>query len=141
MLPREIVMRQQCEKRCNRFGASQHDQWKEDRMLPADYVFWPVVAAMAASNLYFSQRVAGDRMAMQWDANGKPIRTAPKAVGLWSMVAFALAVRLLVWMLATYVPEKAHGAETAVLLFSLIVAASHVIMARAAMRAGSGRMG
>jgi len=105
-------------------------------MLAADYIFWPAVALMAASNLYFSPRIKGGRMVMQWDVNGQPTWSAPKALGLWGMVAFALAVRVLIWAAMTYAPDRVHGAESGLLLFSLIVAASHVYMALTAARAG-----
>jgi hypothetical protein len=105
-------------------------------MLAADYIFWPAVALMAASNFYFSPRIGSGRMVMQWDFKGRPSWSAPKAVGLWGTVIFALAVRLLIWAMMTSAPDMVHGEEFGLLLFSLIVAASHVLMARAAMRAG-----
>lgn len=105
-------------------------------MLAADYIFWPAVALMTASNFYFSPRISSGRMAMQWDFQGRPTWSAPKAIGLWGMVFLALAVRLLIWAAMTYAPDTVHGGESGLLLFSLIVAASHVLMARAAMRAG-----
>jgi hypothetical protein len=104
-------------------------------MLVADYVFWPAVAFIAGCNLYFTPRIRGDRIAMQWGFDGEPTWYAPKAVGLWGMVAFALAVRLLIWAASSYVPEKVHGAEIGLLLFSVIVAAVHLLMLRAAARA------
>src|ERR1700681_1315818 len=67
--------------------------------------------------------------------DGEPTRYAPKAVGLWGMVAFALAIRLLIWATSTYVPEKVHGAEIGLLLFSVFVGAVHVLTLRAAARA------
>lgn len=52
------------------------------------------------------------------------------------MLAFALAVRVLIWMLSTYAPSKVHGAEVGLLLFSIIVAVSHVLVVKKAVRAG-----
>jgi uncharacterized protein DUF1648 len=104
-------------------------------MLAADYVFWPAVGLIAGCNLYFGPRIRSDRIAMQWGFDGEPTWYAPKAIGLWGMVAFALAVRLLIWAASTYVPEKVHGAETGLLLFSVVVAAVHVLTLRAAARA------
>ncbi|WP_156042137.1 DUF1648 domain-containing protein [Bradyrhizobium sp. URHD0069] len=101
----------------------------------ADYAFWPAVASMAGCNLYFGPRIRYNRMAMQWGFNGQPTWYAPKALGLWGMVAFALAIRLLIWAASTYVPEKLHGADIGLLLFSVIVAVVHVITLRAAARA------
>jgi hypothetical protein len=66
-------------------------------MLAADYMFWPAVAFIVGCNLYFWPRIRSDRMAMQWGFDGEPTWYAPKAVGLWGIVAFALAVRLLIW--------------------------------------------
>ncbi|KRR02631.1 hypothetical protein [Bradyrhizobium valentinum] len=104
-------------------------------MLVADLVFWPAVAVLAGCNLYFGPRIKSARMAMQWGLDGEPTWCAPKAVGLWGMVAFALAVRLLIWGASTYAPEKVHGAEIGLLLFSVIVAAVHVLTLRRAARA------
>ncbi len=104
-------------------------------MSSADLIFWPVVALLAACNLYFAPRIRSDRIAMQWGFDGRPTWYAPKAVGLWGMVAFALAVRLLIWGLSTYAPTKVHGAEVGLLLFSVIFGASYVLMLRKAMQA------
>jgi hypothetical protein len=104
-------------------------------MLNADLIFCPVVAFLAACNLYFGPRIRRDQIAMQWGLDGEPRWYVSKAVGLWSMVAFALAVRLLIWVLSTYTPSKVHGAEMGLLLFSFIVAASHVLMVRKALQA------
>jgi hypothetical protein len=104
-------------------------------MMTADFIFWPAVAFMAGCSLYFGPRIHSDRMAMQWGFNGEPTWSAPKAIGLWGIVAFALAVRVLIWAAITYVPEKVHGAEIGLLLSSIIVAATHVLTLRAAARA------
>lgn len=103
-------------------------------MLFADWVFWPAVAFIMVVNLYYGPRIRSDRLAMQWGFDGKPTWYAPKAVALWGMVAFALAVRLLIWAAMTYVPDKVHGAEIALLLISAIVAAAHLFRMRAAAR-------
>jgi hypothetical protein len=104
-------------------------------MLVADLVFWPAVAFLAGCNLYFGPRIRSARMAMQWRLDGEPTWYAPNAVGLWGMVAFALSVRLLIWVASTYAPEKVHGAEIGLLLFSVIVAVVHVLTLRRAARA------
>lgn len=103
-------------------------------MLTADLVFWPVVAFLIACNLRFGPRITSRQIAMQWGFDGRPTWYASKAVGLWGMVAFALAVRLLIWVLSTYAPSKVHGAEIGLLLFSVIVSASHVLMIRKALQ-------
>ena len=55
---------------------------------------------------------------MQWALDGKPTWYASKAMALWGIVAFALAVRLLIWAAMTYVPDKVNGPEIGLLLFS-----------------------
>jgi hypothetical protein len=104
-------------------------------MLGADLLFWPVVAFLAACNLYFGPRIRSDRIAMQWGFDGEPTWYASKVVGLWGVVAFALAVRLLIWATSTYAPEKVHGVEIGLMLFSVIVAAVHVLTLRRAVQA------
>lgn len=108
-------------------------------MMMADYVFWPAVVVMIACSFYFGSRIHGDRMAMQWGFNGEPTWFAPKGIGLFGLAAFALAVRGLIWAAMTWIPERVHGAEIGLLLFSLIVVATHVIMLRAATRASAAR--
>jgi hypothetical protein len=41
-------------------------------------------------------------MAMQWGFDGKPTWSAPKAVGLWFTVVFALFLRFVIWGAMTY---------------------------------------
>ena len=106
-------------------------------MLSADYVFWPAVALVVMASLYYGPRITSERMAMQWGLDGKPTWHAPKAVGLWAMVVFALAVRLFIWAAMTYAPDRVRGPEIAVLLLSFIMVAVHLFMLRAAMRAGN----
>jgi hypothetical protein len=50
------------------------------------------------------------------------------------MLAFALGVWLLIWVAMTYTPDKVHGPEIGLLVFSVIVAAAHVWVLRAAAR-------
>jgi hypothetical protein len=101
----------------------------------ADLIFWPVIVLLAACNLYFAPRIRTARIAMQWGLDGQPTWYAPKTVGLWSLVALALAVRLLIWALSSYAPATVHGAEGGLLLFSLIIAASQFVVIRKAMQA------
>lgn len=108
-------------------------------MLTADYVFWPALIFIIACNLYYGPRIASDRIAMQWELDGKPTWFAPKSVALWGMVAFVLAVRLLTWAAMTYVPDHVNGPETGLLLFSIIVAAVQLWVLRAAARKGRDR--
>lgn len=104
-------------------------------MSVADVVFCAALAAVIGINLVCSPGIKGDRVAMQWGADGKPTWSAPKAMALWWMVVFMLAVRAAIWAASTYVPEKVHGAEIGVLLFSLIAAASHAFVVAKATRA------
>lgn len=104
-------------------------------MFSADLVFWPIVALLAAGNLYFGPRIRSDQIAMQWGVDGRPTWHASKAVGLWGMVVFALAVRLLIWVLSTFAPTKVHGAELGLLIFSITIAASHILLLRRAVQA------
>jgi hypothetical protein len=104
-------------------------------VMRADYVFWPVVALMVAASLYCKARITSDRIAMQWGFDGKPTWTAPKAVGLWFTVGFALFVRLLIWTGMTYFPQMVHGAESGLLIGSIVLAVSHGIVLVAAVKA------
>ncbi len=65
-------------------------------MMAADYAFWAAIAVMIGCNFYFSPRILTDRIAMQWGFDGKPTWHAPKFVGLWGSVVFALVVRGLI---------------------------------------------
>lgn len=105
-------------------------------MLGADAVFLVALAVIAGANLYYGPRIASPRVAMQWGLDGKPTWSAPKAVALWGTLAFALAVRLFIWAAMTYTPEKVNGPEIGLTLFSIIVAAAHLYVLRAAVRAG-----
>lgn len=105
-------------------------------MLNADLIFWPVLLLLAACNLYFGPLIRTELIAMQWGFDGKPTRYASKAVGLWSPVALALGLRLLIWVLSTNAPSRVHGAETGVLLLSVIIAVSQAVVIRKAMQAG-----
>ncbi|WP_424630304.1 hypothetical protein [Bradyrhizobium sp. SYSU BS000235] len=97
-------------------------------MLAADFVFLIAVGFVIACNLYFEPRIKGDRIAMQWGLDGKPTWSAPKRWALWGTVALMVIVRGFIWASMTYTPEKMHGAELGLLLFSIIVALSHLFV-------------
>ncbi|MEH2513250.1 hypothetical protein V1291_004604 [Nitrobacteraceae bacterium AZCC 1564] len=97
-------------------------------MLAADLVFLIAVGFVIACNFYFEPRIKSDRVAMQWGRDGKPTWSAPKRLAQWGMVAFMVAVRAVIWAMMTYMPEKVHSPELGLLLFSLIVALSHVFV-------------
>jgi hypothetical protein len=102
-------------------------------MLAADYVFWFAIALIVGANFFYGPRIKGGRVPMQWSLSGSPTWSAPKLIALWGELVFALAVRLLIWAAMTYTPDKVHGAEIGLLLFSIIVAATHLwVLSRAA---------
>jgi hypothetical protein len=101
----------------------------------ADYAFWPAVAFMTGCSLYFGVRIKSDRMAMQWGFDGKPTWSTPKAIGLWGTVVLALLTRFLMWVAMTYFPQTVHGAESGLLMASIILAVSHLFVLVAAVRA------
>ena len=86
------------------------------RTMMADYAFGLGIAFMIGCSLYFGPRIKSNRMAMQWRFDGKPTWHAPKLLGLWGLVVFAFAVRLLMWACMTFVPEKVHDAEAGLLV-------------------------
>lgn len=95
-------------------------------MYPADYVFAAALAFVAGCNMYFGPRLPSDRIAMQWDVNGRATWHAPKWVGLWGMAAFMIAVRILIWAISSYAPASVHGVQIGIVLFSLTFAAAHL---------------
>ena len=67
--------------------------------------------------------------------DGRPNWSAPKAVGLWIMIALALAVRLLIWAATAHTPKLVHGEELGLLMSSVVIAAVHVYLLGMAVRA------
>jgi hypothetical protein len=104
-------------------------------MPAADYVFWAAVIFVIGCNLYFGPRIKADQIAMQWGLDGKPTWYAPKRIVLRGMVAFLLAIRLLIWVCMTYTPALVHGADIGIIASSVIVAASHLFILMKAVRA------
>jgi hypothetical protein len=68
---------------------------------------------------------------MQWGFNGEPTWRAPKAIGLWGSSPSRFALRSGPHDLPA---QNVHGAETGLLLSSIVVAATHVLTFRAAAR-------
>jgi hypothetical protein len=101
-------------------------------MAAADYIFCAAVFIVIASNLYFGPQIKGERIPMQWGLDGKPTWSAPKQIALWGMVAFMLAMRLLIWAAATYAPSRVHGVEIGIIGMSIIVVAAHLYTLMAA---------
>ena len=101
-------------------------------MLPADYVFAVSLAFVAGCNLYFVPRIMSDRVVMQWGLDGRPNWYAPKWLALWGMAVFMFAVRLFIWLAATYAPEHVHGVQARILGLSVGVPAAHVFTLKTA---------
>jgi hypothetical protein len=101
-------------------------------MLPADYVFGLAVVLVVAFNLYFGPRIARERIAMQWRNSGEPTWAAPKWLAMWGVVVFMVAVRLFIWLASTYEPQSVHGVELGIVIFSVVVAGSHLFVLRKA---------
>ena len=106
-------------------------------MLTADIAFIAALLVMTGSNLYFAPRI-GERVAMQWSFRGEPTWTAPKLAALWGPVALAALIWLVIFLVMTYTPDKVHGPEIGVLLFSMIIAAVHFGTLYAAARTPQG---
>jgi ABC-type branched-subunit amino acid transport system permease subunit len=96
--------------------------------MTADYVFASAIVLMAALSLYFSPRIAQDRIAMQWGFDGKPTWFAPKPLGVWGLIVFALVVRALIWAAITWIPHLVHGADLAIMLIAVTVVVSHLFV-------------
>lgn len=95
-------------------------------MFPADFVFLGALAIAIGCSLYFSPRIQMDRMAMQWDATGKPTWFAPKWLAVWWGVALIALLRFIVWVGMVYFPAKTHQPELGIVIGSIIVAACHL---------------
>jgi hypothetical protein len=95
-------------------------------MYQADYVFAAALVFVIGCNSYFGPRLSADRIAMQWDTNGRANWHAPKWAALWGTAAFMIAVRLLIGLTATYAPESVHGVQIGIVLISLTSAVTHV---------------
>jgi hypothetical protein len=101
-------------------------------MLPADYVLAAAVVFVVGCSLYFAPRIASARVAMQWGMDGTPNWYAPKWLALWGMIPFLLAVRLLIWLAATYTPQFVHGEQIGIIGMSVTVAAAHFLVLKTA---------
>ena len=103
-------------------------------MLTADIVFVAALIVMVGCNLYFTPRIKADRIAMQWSFGGNPTWSAPKLAGMWGPVAFAVLIRLVIWAAQTYTPDKVHGVEIGLTLYSVVMLAVHVMTLKIAAR-------
>jgi hypothetical protein len=97
-------------------------------MAAADWVFWTAIILMIAISLSFAPRITQDRIAMQWGFDGKPTWFAPKLMGVWGLIGFALVMRAVIWAAMTWTPHLVHGADLAVMLISVTVVISHLFV-------------
>lgn len=105
---------------------------KGQKVFPADYVFGAAIALVVGSNFYLGPHIKGERVAMQWGLADRPTWYAPKWVALWGMVAFMLAIRLLVGLASTYAPQSLHPAELGIAGFSVVLTAAHIFVLKMA---------
>jgi hypothetical protein len=105
-------------------------------LIMADYVFWTAIFLMIASSLILAPRIAQDRIAMQWGLDGKPTWFAPKYLGVWGLVVFALVVRAIIWASMTWTPHLVHDADLGLMLASAIVLISHLFVLLRAVKGG-----
>jgi hypothetical protein len=77
-------------------------------MFPAGIFFLGSLAVTVSCMFYFSRRIKGDLMAVQWDATGKPTWFAPKWLAVWWGVTLLALLRLIVWVGIAYFPTKTH---------------------------------
>jgi hypothetical protein len=99
----------------------------------ADYVFWAAIAVMIAASIFFAPRIARDRIVMQWALDGRPVWHGPRWLGLWGLIGFALALRLMIWAAMTWAPDRVHGTDLGLMIMAVTVTISHLlVLARAA---------
>ena len=53
---------------------------------------------------------------------------------MWGPLAFAVLIRLVIWVAQIYTPDKVHGVEIGLILYSAIILAVHVITLKIAAR-------
>ena len=104
-------------------------------MLTADIAFAAALIGMLGCNLYFAPRIKADRIAMQWSFGGNPTWYAPRLAAIWGPSAFAALIRLVIAAAQIYTPDKVHGAEIGLTLYSAIMLAVHVVTLKIAARA------
>lgn len=101
--------------------------------MTADYIFGMAIVLMIATSLYLAPRFARDRIAMQWGLDGRPTWSAPKPMGLWGLIVFALVIRAVIWAAMTWTPHLVHGADLGLMLVSITFVISHLfVLLRAA---------
>ena len=73
---------------------------------------------------------------MQWGFDGKPTWFAPKPMGLWGLIAFALAIRAIIWAATTWAPHLVHGVDLGVMMMSVTLVISHLFVLLRAAKGG-----
>lgn len=63
---------------------------------------------------------------MQWGFDGRPTWYAPRLGELWWAFGIAVAGRTVIFLLATYTPEKTNGVPYGIIIFSITIAAVHI---------------
>ena len=103
-------------------------------------VFVAALIAIAAASLYFGQRIRIQEIPMQWGFDGRPIWYAPRIIGLWWMLYFAIVVGIGLLVLAHFATgAKAGNLWLAVMLFSVIATVVQVWHLNAVMRWAAGQ--
>jgi len=107
---------------------------------PALAVFVVALIAIAAASRYFGQRIRIQEIPMQWGSDGRPTWFAPRIIGLWWMLYFAVAVGVGLLALAHFATgARAGNLWLTVMLFSVIATAVQVWHLNAVMRWAAGQ--
>jgi hypothetical protein len=115
------------------FRRTQPSSTSSEKSMTADYIFGMAIVLMIATSLYLAPRIARDRIAMQWGLDGRPTWSAPKPMGLWGLIVFALVIRAVIWAAMTWTPHLVHGADLGLMLVSITFVISHLfVLLRAA---------
>ena len=71
---------------------------------------------------------------MQWSVGGHPTWYALRLAAIWGPLAFAVFIRLVIAAAQDYTPDKVHGVEIGLSLYSAIMLAEHVVTLKVAAR-------
>ncbi len=100
----------------------------------SDIVFGIALIVMAAVSVHFAGSIKAPMLPMQWGLNGKPTWYAPRLLALWFSFGLAVLVRLLIFFLQEYNPDKLSSASLGLILFSVIITIAHIAHMAAAAR-------
>jgi hypothetical protein len=93
-----------------------------------DLVFFCALVFMAGANILLSASITAERVPMQWGFDGKPTWYAPKIVGVWGPLVFALAIRTGIYAAQIYIPDKIRGLEFGLAGMGVVFAISHAFL-------------